>query len=133
MAELRRETVEPARCDGHLRKQLRMPVPRNDLGCGRLDGKAEVVEHLRFERRIEHRVGSDRPGQGSDARAGDRCRESLLISSALERKTCELEAERRGLGVDAVGAPDGDGLPLLQSAFAEHLGERRLLGEQDRS
>ena len=64
-------------------------------------------------------------------RLGERALEALGVAVGLEREAGELDAERRRLGVDAVRAPDADGVDVLARALGERDDELARAGDDD--
>ena len=70
-------------------------------------------QHALLELRARGRVGADRAADRPDARLREGALQALGVAVRLEGEARELEAEGRRLGVDAVGAPDADGVGVL--------------------
>ena len=87
--------------------------------------EAEPREHPRLELGAGGRVGAD----GARDRAHTHLREAASrrfeVAMRLEREAGELDAERRRLGVDAVGAPDAERVAVLAGPFGERPRARR--------
>ena len=61
----------------------------------------------------------------------ERALQALDVARRLHREARELDAERRGLGVDAVRAADADGVHVLARALAQRRDELARAGEDD--
>src|SRR5713101_8513518 len=108
-----------------------MPVTRDDLSRDRLDGESHGPCDVRFYARINLREGADRPRNraGGDLFAG--VREPLARTRELRVGIGELEAEGRGLGVDAVGSADGRSHLVLDGATLERGEQPVDIGDQE--
>ena len=106
-----------------------MTVARHDLGRYRLGLQTEALEDLGLELRRSRRVGAD----GARNRAGrgliERPLEPIGVAPGLEREARELDAEGRGLGVNAVGAADTHGVRMRARLLYERLD--KLVGLRD--
>ena len=90
-----------------------MTVSLDDLRRGRLGLEPEALAGHTLDLGVDRRVVADRAGELPDAHALERKCDALASAVELERPDRELEAERRRLGVYAVGAADRDRQPVL--------------------
>src|SRR6266705_2705766 len=87
-----------------------MPIALHDLGGDGLDAQAERGADLLLEGRLAVRVLAHGPGELADGDGRPGALEPLAVAARLHVPDRRLEAEGRGLGVDAVGAADGQGV-----------------------
>ena len=76
----------------------------HDLGADRLGREAQLGQHLRLDGRLEMAVGAHRAADLAHGQPREGGPQALPVAVELEGPARELQAERRRLGVDAVGA-----------------------------
>jgi hypothetical protein len=86
-----------------------------------LGAQVEPGQHAALEVRRRGGVRAHRAGNRADGRLPERPLEAIGVPVRLEREAGQLDAERRGLGLDAVGAPDHDRLHVLARAARERV------------
>src|SRR4051794_795903 len=99
-------------------------VARDDLGRDVLGAQVQALEHPRLVGGVVGGVGADRARDRADRGLREGALEPLRVAVSLEGEAGELESERRGLGVHAVGAPDAQRVAELARALRE--GDREL-------
>ena len=120
VADLGREALEPRAGERDRLQQRGVAVARDDLRGDRLGGEHEAGEHARLEVRVGRAYVPTAPLSAPTDACANASREPLGVALGLEREAGELDAERRRLGLDAVGAPDAHRLDVL----AGPLGQR---------
>ena len=114
VADLGGEALEAGAGERDRLQQLGVAVARDDLGG---DGLARAgrarSSTLRLVGRRVGRVGADRAADRADRGLREGALEPVGVAVRLEGVAGQLEAERRRLGVDAVGAADADGVGEL--------------------
>ena len=113
MADLRREAVERRRRECERRQQLGVTVAGDHLRGERVWLEPEPLASDALDVRLHLRIGPDRAGELADAVRLERPGDSVPGPVELERPTGELPAEGGRLGVNAVRAPDADGVAML--------------------
>src|SRR6266545_3159078 len=84
-----------------------MEVARDHLRGDRLDSKAELLGDVLFDPRIDVGEGADRPRNGAGRDLGARRDQPGAIAGEGRIVAGQLDAESRGLRMDAVAAADG--------------------------
>ncbi len=98
-----------------------MPIARQHL-CRRDCDQPQPLADVLLDSRIDVRVGAHRSGELAHGDRAPGADQSLTVAPHLQCPEGELEAERRRLGVDPVGAPDHRRVAELPSPN----GDRRL-------
>jgi len=106
MAQLGRKPLEARSGQGDGLEQLGVTITWHDLGGDGFRLQPKPRQNPLLELRGRGRVGADGPGERADRRLRERPLEPLCVTVGLEGVARELDAERRRLGVDAMGAPD---------------------------
>ena len=103
-----------------------MPVAGDDLGRDRLALEAEALEDraARTPGDVAEYVPTA-PEMAPTAYLSERPLQSLHVALCLHREPGELDAERRRLGMHAVGASDADAVDMLARALAERRDKSR--------
>src|SRR5580658_11288420 len=120
MADLGGETLDRARNDGERREEEGVAVARDDLGRDRLRRQAELLRDMLFDRRRDIGEGADGAGDGASRDVAARLLQPVPRALELRVVAGELQAEGRGLGMDAVTAADGERHLVLDGATLEH-------------
>ena len=119
MADLGRKPFRRRGDDGERRKVHGVTVARDDLGRDRLRRQPHLLGHVGFNAWIDAGVGSNRARN----RAGGHLltRGNHALSGARKLGVCigELEAERRGLGMDPMAAAYGGCHLVLERTLLE--------------
>ena len=102
-------------------QQLGVAVAGDDLGGDRLALEPQPGQHPLLELRRGRRVGTDGARERADRRLGERPLEPARVAVGLEREPGELDPERRGLGVDPVGATDAQRVHVLPRLGGQRL------------
>ena len=106
-------------------KKRRVPVARDDLGGDRLDREPELLRHMRLDPGVDIGERADRARDRAGRDLGARPGEAVAVARELGVVAGELEPEGRGLGVNAVAAPDAGGQPVFAGAASQRLHHRR--------
>ena len=96
-----------------------MPVACYDLGRDGVGFQPESLAGDPLHLRVRGGIRADRAGELSDAHLLERGTEPPARPVELERPSGELQPERGGLGVDAMGTADRQCVPVLVGA-SEH-------------
>src|SRR3954452_6565659 len=131
VADLGREALEPGAGESDRLQQRRVAVARDDLGRHRLGRERQAREHARLEVGVGRAVRADGAAQRADRRLCERLAQPLRVALGLEREPGELDAERRRLGLHAVGAPDAHRLDVLARALGQRADELLGAGDDD--
>jgi hypothetical protein len=133
MAELDGDLVA-GRGEERLRRDpLGVAIALHDLGRGRLEPDAEALADRLLHRRLEVRERADRARDLADGGLRGGAREALAPAPHRFVEHEQLQAERGGLRVDAVRAPDRRRVAVLLRARAERRGERVGARDEQRS
>jgi hypothetical protein len=123
------EALEPSAGQRDRLEQLGVAVARHDLGRDRLGRQPEPRQHARLVSRAERRVGPDRAGDRARRGLRERALQPLGVAMGLEGEAGELEAERRRLRVDAVGAAHAQRGRVLPRPLGQRGDERARAGQ----
>ena len=105
-------------------QELGVAVTRHHLGRHRLALQPQAGEHARLELRGRRRVRSRRRRKPRRRPPGRRrAPTAVALRSASNAKPASLIAERRRLGMDAVGAADAQGVDVLARLGRQRLDE----------
>ena len=132
MADLGGEPLDRRGDQRQRHEELGVTVARDHLGRDRLGLEAELLGDMgldragRYWRRCRPRPRSRR--SRSRLARGD---EPLAVARELGIMPGELQAEGRRLGVDAVAAPDGQRIFVLERAPLQRREQRVEIGEQE--
>ena len=131
MPDLGGEPLHRARDDRKRGEIRRVAVPRHDLGGDRLRLQVQLLRHIGFDPRVDMGEGAHRAGDGAgrDFLAG--ADHALPGAGELRIGHRQLQAERRGLRMDAVAPSDGDCVLVLVGARLEGGEQRVEIGDQD--
>src|SRR5439155_26316950 len=113
VADLGREPLERRSDEGEGRQQLRVAVARDHLCGSALVLEPEPLAGDALELRVSSRVRPNRAGELADAQTLERSAEPRGAAVELERPAGELDAERRRLRVDPMGAADDRRVAVL--------------------
>ncbi len=130
MPDLRREPLDGAGDDAQGRHEQGVAVARDDLRRDRLRDQPEPPGHGLLDPGVDVGEGADgaRDRAGGDLLPGPR--HALPIAGELGEEAGELEAERRGLGVDAVAPAHRRRELVLEGAAPEGLEEAIEIGQE---
>ena len=106
---------------GQRPEELGVPVAGDHLRGGHRRETQRVAD-VPFDERIDVGVGADRTAELAHAHGLQRRFQSGSVAACLQRPQRHLGAERGRLGMDAVGAPDDDGVPMVASKL-DHLAD----------
>ncbi len=121
VADLDRQPLEAGAGERDAEKQLGVAVAGDDLRGDVPRADPQARQYAGLELRVRRGVGPDGPREGTDGDLVEGLGEPQGVAVGLEGEAGQLDAERRRLGVDAVGPPDAERLGLL----AGPRGERR--------
>ena len=108
-----------------------MTVARDDLRGDRLDGEAELLRDMLLDPRIDVGEGADRPRDGAGRDLGARRDQPGAVAGEGRVVAGQLDAEGRGLGMDAVAAADGQRVLVLQRALLQRGQQPVEVAQQD--
>src|SRR5579859_5059254 len=108
-----------------------MAVALHHLGGDRYRFETELVTNSLFVLRLEVAEGADRPGELADAQVFGGGVEAGEVALHLRVPKQKLQAEGRGLGVDAVGTADDGSVLELQGPLLQRFRERYDPGADD--
>ena len=128
VADLQGERLDGGGDRGAGVEELGVAVAGEHLG-GRHRRQAQRVAHVALHGRVDVAVGADRPRELADGDGRPGSPQPLDVAAHLQRPQGELVAERRGLGVDPVGAPDHRRVAELVGPPGD--GDVELLGRPD--
>ena len=121
MADLGGEALEAGPCKRDRAQQLGVPVARHDLGRDVLLRQAKPPQHGGLDLRPVCRVGAHGAREGANRHPLHGVLQPAQVPVGLEREPGELEAECRGLGVDAVRASHAERVHVLTGAAHQRV------------
>ena len=131
VADLGREALDPRARNRDPGEQHGVPVTRDHLGRDVLRPEAQLLHHPALDRRRHRRIGPDRPGDLADGDLLEGVLETAQVPVGLERERCQLQAEGRGLSVDAVGAADAEHVAEFARAPDQRIAVDARAGDDD--
>ena len=110
--------------------ELRVPVALDDLRGSVFDAQPEVRADDLLQRRGNGGVRAHGAADGADGDSVARARQPFAVAAHFVHPHRQLQAERRRLGVHAVGAAHAEGVAMGGGLPLKHHDERVDVGEQ---
>ena len=110
-----------------------MPVALDHLVADRFAAEVQLLADQVLDARVDVVVGAHGAADLADRGVHRDHAHALQVAADLERPDAELHAERDGLGVDAVRAPDLDRVAELERPPLEYLAQRDEVALQEQA